>query len=333
MKKIEKNRGQTPILLFWGLTPIFAACLAVALVANAQEFPKGQVRLIVPFTPGGPTDTIARLMSQKLQDLWSHPVLVDYKPGAGTVVGVDHVAKSAPDGHTIGIVVSSYTINPVLRRQMPYDTLKDLSGVTMLTSFAIAIVAHPGTPFDDVKGLVEYAKRNPGKLSYATPGVGGTTHLAAELLNSIAGIDMLHVPYKGSAPAQTDVIGGRVPLMMDPLFSAMPFVRAGRLKVIAVTTAKRVPGFEQFPAIAETYPGFDVSAYLGLVVPSVTPRTIVRKIQADCVRALAAPDLRSRIQELGNVAVGSTPEQFDAFIGADMKKWAKVIREANIPLE
>ena len=316
------------------LKKIVAVCLAAAaLAASAQEFPKGQVRLIVPFTPGGPTDTIARLMSQKLQDLWSRPVLVDYKPGAGTVVGVDHVAKSPPDGHTIGIVVSSYTINPVLRRSMPYDTLKDLSGVTMLTSFAIAIAAHPGVPFDDIKGLVEYAKRNPGKLSYATPGVGGTTHLAAELLNVIAGIDMLHVPYKGSAPAQTDVIGGRVPLMMDPLFSAMPFVRAGKLKVIAVTTAKRVPGFEQFATIAETYPGFDVSAYLGFVVPSATPRAIVKKIQADATRALAMPDLRARILDLGNVPVGSAPEEFDDFIAADMKKWAKVIRDANIPPE
>jgi tripartite-type tricarboxylate transporter receptor subunit TctC len=243
------------------------------------------------------------------------------------------VAKSQPDGHTIGIVVSSYTINPVLRRQMPYDTLKDLSGVTMLTTFPIALVANTDVPFNDIKGLVEHAKRNPGKLSYATPGVGGTTHLAVELLNVVAGIEMVHVPYKGSAPAQTDVIGGRVPLMGDPLFSAMPFVRAGKLKVIAVTTARRVPGFEQFPTIAETYPGFDVSAYLGFVVPSATPRDIVKKIQADSARALEMPDLRARIVELGNNPVGSTPEDFDAFIATDMKKWAKVIREARIPLE
>jgi tripartite-type tricarboxylate transporter receptor subunit TctC len=163
--------------------------------------------------------------------------------------------------------------------------------------------------------------------------VGGTTHLAVELLNVVAGIEMVHVPYKGSAPAQTDVIGGRVPLMGDPLFSAMPFVRAGKLKVIAVTTARRVPGFEQFPTIAETYPGFDVSAYLGFVVPSATPRDIVKKIQADSARALEMPDLRARIVELGNNPVGSTPEDFDAFIATDMKKWAKVIREARIPLE
>ncbi len=194
--------------------------------ATAQDYPKGPVRLIVPFTAGGPTDTIARLVSIKLHEIWSHPVLIEYKPGAGTVIGVDHVAKSAPDGHTIGVVVSSFSINPVLRKSMPFDVLKDLSGVTRLTSFPIGLAAHPSVPFDDLKGLVAYAKAHPGKLAYATPGAGGTSHLAIELLKGLAGIDLLHVPYKGSAPAQTDVMGGRVQLMSDPLFSAMPFVRA-----------------------------------------------------------------------------------------------------------
>lgn len=300
---------------------------------QAQDYPKGPVKLVVPFTPGGPTDVIARLMSQKLEGLWSQPVVVDYKPGAGTVVGIAQVAQSAPDGQTIGIVVSSYTINPVLRRQMPYDTLNDLRGVSMLTTFAVVIVANPSVPFDDLKGLVAYAKQNPGKLSFATPGPGGTTHLAVELLKSIAGIDMVHVPYKGSAPGQVDVVAGRVPLMSDPLFSAMPFVRAGKLKVIAVTTEQRVPGFEQFPTVAETYPGFDVRAYLGFVVPKKTPTPIVNAIQAASAKALQMPDLRKKIEDLGNTPVGSTPEEFDRFIAADMKKWAKVIRDAKIPLE
>jgi tripartite-type tricarboxylate transporter receptor subunit TctC len=300
---------------------------------QAQDYPKGPVKLVVPFTPGGPTDVIARLMSQKLEGLWSQPVVVDYKPGAGTVVGIAHVAQSAPDGQTIGIVVSSYTINPVLRRQMPYDTLNDLRGVSMLTTFAVAIVANPSVPFDDLKGLVAYAKQTPGKLSFATPGPGGTTHLAVELLKSIAGIDMVHVPYKGSAPGQVDVVAGRVPLMSEPLFSAMPFVRAGKLKVIAVTTEQRVPGFDQFPTVAETYPGFDVRAYLGFVVPKKTPTPIVNAIQAASAKALQMPDLRKKIEDLGNTPVGSTPEEFDRFIAADMKKWAKVIQDAKIPLE
>lgn len=304
-----------------------------AMSAQAQQYPKGPVKLVVPFTPGGPTDVIARLMSQKLEALWSQPIVIDYKPGAGTVVGIAHVAQSAPDGQTIGIVVSSYTINPVLRREMPYNTLKDLRGVSMLTTFAVAIVANPSVPFNDIKGLVAYAKQNPGKLSFATPGVGGTTHLAVELLKGIAGIEMLHVPYKGSAPGQVDVISGRVPLMSDPLFSAMPFVRAGKLKVIAVTTEERVPGFEKFPTIAETYPGFDVRAYLGFVVPRKTPVGVVHAIQLASARALQMPDLRKKIDELGNTPVGSTPEEFDRFIAADMKKWAKVIKDAKIPLE
>jgi tripartite-type tricarboxylate transporter receptor subunit TctC len=298
--------------------------------AVAQEFPKGPVRLIVPFPPGGPTDTIARLMSQKLQLLWSQPVVIEYKPGAGTVIGTDAVAKSTPDGHTIGVMVSSYTINPALLRSMPYDTLKDLSGVTRLTSFPLGLVAHPGVPFDDIKGLVAYAKRNPGKLAFATPGTGGTAHLAGEILNDTAGIDLVHVPYKGSAPAQTDVLGGRVPLMFDPLFSALPFVRAGRMKVIAVTTGRRVAGFEQYPIIAETFPGFDVSALLGFVVPSATPRAIVRKIHIDSVKAVNLPDVRSRILELGNEVIGSTPEEFDAFVAAEIRKWTRVITEKGI---
>ncbi len=307
---------------------VFAGAPAVA-----QEFPKGPVRLIVPFPPGGPTDTIARLMSQKLQLQWSQPVVIEYKPGAGTVIGTDAVAKSAPDGRTIGVVVSSYTINPVLRRQMPYDTLKDLSGVTRLVNIPLALVAHPDAPFDDLKGLVAYAKRNPGKLSYASPGAGGTAHLAGELLNDAAGIDLVHVPYKGSAPAQTDVLGGRVPLMIDPLFSALPYVRAGRMKVIAVTTERRVAGFEQYPTVAETYPGFDVSSLLGFVVPSATPRAIVSKIYTDAAKAVNLPDVRSRIMELGNEVIGSTPEEFDAFVAAEIKKWNKVITEKDIRAE
>ncbi len=306
---------------------------ALACAAQAQNFPTRQVTLVVPFTAGGPTDVIARLMTQKLTEAWSRPVVIEYKPGAGTVIGIDSVAKSVPDGHTIGIVVSSYSINPALRKSMPYDTLRDLSGVTLLTSFSMAIAANPNVPFNDVKGMVEYAKRNPGKLAFATPGAGGTSHLSGELLNGIAGIDMLHVPYKGSAPAQTDVIGGRVQLMFDPLFSVMPFVRGGKLKMIAVTAERRVPGFELLPSVAETYPGFNVTGYLGFVVPAATPRAIVRKIQVDSAAAMKVPDLAARITELGNQAVGSTPEEFDAFVATDMQKWVKVIREAKIPQE
>ncbi len=312
---------------------VIFALLCIGAIAQAEDFPKGPVRLIVPFPPGGPTDTIARLMSQKLQALWSQPVVIEYKPGGGTVIGTDAVAKSAPDGRTIGVVVSSYTINPTLHAQMPYDTLKDLVGVTRLTNIPLAIVAAPAAPFDDVKGLVAYAKQNPGKLNYASPGAGGTAHLAGEILDDVAGIALVHVPYKGSAPAQTDVLGGRVPLMIDPLFSALPYVRAGRMKLVAVTTEHRVPGYEQYPAVAETYPGYDVSSLLGFVVPAATPRAIVNKISADSVKALNMPDMRARIVELGNEVIGSTPEEFDAFVAAEIKRWNKLITEKGIRAE
>ena len=316
------------------LTALYVWCGALGgAQALAQEFPKGPVRLIVPFTAGGATDVIARLMSQKLTELWSQSVVVDYRPGAGTLIGVDAAAKSTPDGQTIGIVVSSFTINPALRRTMPYDTLKDLSGVTMLTRFAIAIVANPSLPFNDIKGLVDYAKRNPGRLSFASPGTGGTAHLTGELLKAVAGIDMVHVPYKGGAPGLVDVMAGRVQLMSEPLFSTMTYVRSGKLKVIAVSTERRSPGYEEFPAIAETYPKFDVSAYIGFVVPSATPRPIIRKIRDDSVKALHAPEVRPRILDLGNELIGSTPGEFDAFIADDMKKWVKVISDAGIPRE
>jgi tripartite-type tricarboxylate transporter receptor subunit TctC len=233
----------------------------------------------------------------------------------------------------MGMVNSAFPINPVYRKSLPYDTLKDLAGVTQLVTIQIVLVANRGVPFDTVAGLVAYAKRNPGKLSFATPGAGATSHLAGELLKRAAGIEMVHVPYRGSAPAQTDLIGGRVDLMFDPFYSALPFVKAGKLKVIALNGDRRVAGYEQYPIVAETYPGFNVTAMLGLVVPAATPRPIVDKIQADIARVLHAPPERKRIEELGMEIVASTPGEFTAFVRNEMQKWGKVIREAGIEQE
>ena len=314
------------------LAAIIFIAASTALAAD-PEFPKGPVKFVVPFPPGGPTDTIARIAAQKLQEIWGQPAILEYKPGAGTVIGTDAVAKSAPNGHTIGVVVSTYTINPSLRRTMPFDTLKDLAGVTQLASMPIALVAHPAVPFNTVPEMIAYAKRNPGKLSFATPGPGGTAHLSGELLKGAAGIDMVHIGYKGSAPAQTDLMGGRVDLMFDPMLSAMPFVRAGKLKVIAVLSEGRIPGFAQYPTIAEHYPGLNVSAMLGFVVPSATPRSVIEKIQADTAAVLRLPDVAKRATELGLDVVASTPSAFDAFIQGEIRKWGKVIQDAGIPRE
>jgi len=313
-----------------------ALALALGLTAlapaSAQDFPKGPVKLIVPFPPGGPTDTVARLLGQKLQETWGQPVIVDYKPGAGTVIGADFVAKSAPDGQTIGMVNSSLAVNPTLRKKLPYDTQKDLAGVTQLFNMQLAIVAHPDAPFNNLRELIDYAKKNPGKLNYGTPGAGSTTHLGAELLKREAGFEMQHIAMKGSAPAHTELMGGRLDLVVDPFLSILPYVQGGRMKLIATMGDKRVAG-HNYPTVAETIPGFNVGALLGFVVPAGTPKPVLQKIQADTAKALATPDVQKRAQEFGLQVVGSTPEQFDAFIASEMKRWGRIVTDANIQQE
>jgi tripartite-type tricarboxylate transporter receptor subunit TctC len=310
------------------------SCLPVpAAAAETVDFPKRVVRIVVPFSPGGPTDVIGRIVADKLQQLWGQSVIVENKPGAGTVIGTDSVAKSPPDGHTIGVVITAHVINPTLRSKMPFDTTKDLAGVTQLTNAPIALVAHPSLPANTVPELIEHAKRNPGKLSYASPGSGTATHLAGELLNTMAGIDLVHVPYKGSAPALTDLIGGQVPLMFDIVYSVMPHVKEGKLKILALASPERDKTFKQYSVIAETLPGFSVISLSGLVVPSATPRPIIDKIQADVAKVLSMPETREKVIELGMEPVGSLPKAFDALIQNEIKRWAPVIKAAGAQVE
>jgi len=289
------------------------------------------VKIIIPFPPGGPTDTVGRLIAQKLQEVWAHQVLIDYKPGAGTAIGVDFVAKAAPDGHTFGMVNSSLAVNPYLRKTMPYQ-VKDLAMITQLVILQQAVVAKPDAPFNNLAELIAYAKKNPGKLSYGTPGAGSTTHLGAELLKRQAGFDMLHVPYKGSAPAHTELMGGRIDIVVDPFLSVIPYVKAGKMKMIATLGDRRVDGYD-YPIAAETVPGFSVVGLLGFVAPAATPKAVVAKIQADTARVLAVPETRKRIEELGMEVVTTRPEQFEALIQSEMQRWSRVITEAKIEVE
>jgi tripartite-type tricarboxylate transporter receptor subunit TctC len=301
--------------------------------AGAASWPTRPVHLIVPNVPGGGIDILARLMQGELQKVWGQQVLVEYKPGAGTVLGTDYVAKSAPDGYTLGMVVTSHVINPALRKSMPFDTLKDLAGVTMTATSGILLSASPKTPFSSLKELIDYARANPGKLSYATPGPGSSMHLGGELLKQQAGIDMLHVPYKGSGGAYADVSDGRVELLIDPLFSSMPHVTSGRLKAIAVLSAKRDASAPNIAAFGELLPGFDVQSINGIVVPAATPRAVINKISADFAKALRTDELRARLQPVGLEPVGSTPEQFDQFVRNEMKRWEAVVRKGNITID
>ena len=316
----------------------YLACLVMAFYAlatvsaGAQEFPKGPVKIVIPFPPGGPTDTVGRLLAQKLQDTWGQPVLIDYKPGAGTAIGADFVAKSAPDGHTIGFVNSSFAVNPTLRKKLPYDTQKDLVGVTQLFNMQLALVARTDAPFNNLKELIQFARKNPGKLNYGTPGAGSTTHLGAELLKREAGFEMQHIGMKGSAPAHTELLGGRLDIVVDPFLSILPHVQAGKMKIIATMGDKRVAGYD-YPTVAETLPGFNVGAMLGFIAPSSTPKSVIQKIHADTARALASVEVQKRAQDFGMQVVGSRPDQFDAFIGAEIVRWRQIVTEAKIEQE
>ena len=315
------------------LAALAALPLARPAFAQASPWPSRPVKLIVPFAAGGPTDTIARLVGQKMQEVWKQPVVIEYKPGGGTIVGTDFVAKAPADGYTLGMSISALLINPGLQPNMPYDTLKDLSGVTQLAQAHFGLFAHPSVEANTVPELLAYAKKNPGKLSYATPGTGTGTHLAGELLKSMGGIDMVHVPYKGSAPAQQDVIGGRVPLLFDVLYSAMPFVRQGRLKVIALASPKRAESEPNIPLISETLGGFGAMSVIGIIAPSATPRDLLRRVGSDIGRSVKDSELTARMAQLGMEPVGSSPDEYDALIRVEIDKWTRVIKAGNIKLD
>ena len=315
-----------------------AAIALLAPVSNAAsaavaDFPKHEARLIVPFPAGGPTDVLARMVAEGLNKKWGQAVVVDNKPGAGTMIGASIVAKAPPDGYTFGITITAYTINPAIRTTMPYDTLKDLTGITQLAQANMALVARPDLPFNSVAELVDYARKNPGMLTYATPGVGTGTHLAGEMFKKEAGIDILHVPYNGSGPALTDVLGGRVDLMFDILYSVQPHLNSGKLKVLALTTSKRDSSAPNIPTIAETLPGFQVYSTIGLVAPAATPAPVISKIQHDVAEFLAQPDTKKRFEALGVTPVGSSPDAWNALIRSEIQRWTKVARESKITVQ
>ena len=301
--------------------------LAAALVwGNAYAFPTKPVHLIVPFPPGGATDIIGRLLAAKMQAVWGQPVVVENRPGAGTVVGTDLVAKSPPDGHTLGVVVTAHMINPSLRPNMPFDTLKDLAAVGQVSVQHLVIAAHPSLEANNVAELIALAKRHPGKLSYATPGSGTSMHLSVELLKTQAGIDLVHVPYKGGAAAQQDVMGGRVPILLDVLYAVQPLIDSGKIKVIALLSPTRPASAKGYEVVAETVPGVSALSMVGLVAPAGTPRERVQQISADVARAVKGSDLTERMTQLGMEPVGSTPAEFDALIRAEIEKWSRVVR-------
>jgi len=307
--------------------------LAAIAVTNVQaqvpgaNYPAKQIRVIVPFPAGGPTDAIARAIGQKLSETWGQPVIVDNRPGAGGNIGTELAAKSPADGYTLFIGTVANAINQSLFAKLPFDFVRDFAPVTQNYVTGLILAVHPSLPAHSVKELIALAKAHPGQLSYSSSGVGGTPHLAGELFNSMAGVKMVHVPYKGSAPAMADLLGGHIQLTFDNMLTVLPQVKAGKLRGLAVTMTTRSPLTPELPTVAEAgLKGFEVKSWNGVVVPTGTPKEIIARLNGEIVRILRQPDLREKFLVQGVELVPTTPEEFGAFIKQDIAKWAKVIQ-------
>ena len=312
-----------------------AAVATAATAASAQDasFPVRPIRVIVPFAPGGGLDISTRLIGQKLTEKWGQNIVVDSRPGAATIVGTEIAAKAAPDGHTLLMITTTFAINPGLYAKLPYDPVKDFAPVTQLNSQPNVIVVAPAFSGKSVKDLIALAKARPGELTFASPGAGSAPHLSAEMFQRAAGVSMIHVPYKGIPAAVTDVIGGRVTMLFTTTISAAPHVNSGKLRALAITSAKRQPSMPDVPTVGETLPGYRAEAFQGMVAPAGVPPAIVNKIAAEVARIVRLPDVAQRFQLDGAEPVGSTPQEFAAFLKSEMQQWGKVIRDAGIKPE
>jgi len=315
-----------------GSAGLLAAALAVFVTAaHAQSYPAKPVRMIVPYAAGGPLDDAARIVGQRLTEIWGQAVVVDNRGGAGGSIGADVVAKSAPDGYTLLLGnAGPMTINPSLQKALPYDPQRDLAPITLVSASPMVLVVHPSLPVKSVPDLVRFAKTRPGKLNYASAGIGNLQHLGMESLQTMAGIRMNHVPYKGAAPAFIDLISGQVELMFANIIGVLPHVKSARVRAIAVSTAKRATVLPDIPSVAEIYPDFDVNGWMGIFVPATTPREITAKLHEDIVKVLMRQDTRERLASQGAEVVAGTPEQLSAFVRRESALYAKIIQSSGI---
>jgi len=301
--------------------------------AEAQNFPVKPVRIIVPFAPGGPNDILARVIGQKLTESWGQQVLVENRAGGGTVIGTEIVAKSPPDGYNLLMVSTSHTTNPTLVRKLPFDTLRDLAPVIKVAWSSNVLLAHPSLPARSVKELIAIARSRPDQITYGSGGNGTSTHLSGELLAQMARVKMVHVPYKGAAPATIGLISGEITCQFAAALPSMPLIRAGRVKALAVSGTQRSSALPDVPTVAATLPGFEAISWYGISVQGGTPREVVARINQEVNRVLGTSDMRSRLATEGAEAGGGTPEDFGAFFRAEIDKWAGVIKAAGIRLE
>ncbi len=311
------------------------ACLALPLAANAQGWPTRQaIKFIVVYPPGGASDVTARLIAAKLNDILGQSVVVENKPGANGIIATEYVAKSAPDGYTMLMAnLGPNALNPVVYKKLPYDAIKDFQGVTLTTIVPQVVVVNPSMPVKSIPELIAYAKANPGKVSFGSAGQGASNHLSGELLNALGGIKMQHVPYKGDAPSIVDLIGGSIQVALPTTVAGLPHVRSGKLRAIGVTGTKRLDSMPDLPTVAETLPGYEAVSWGGVMVPAGTPPEIVKRLNTEINRILKMPDVAEKLQGLGAIIVGSTPEEFDKYVKDEIAKWGKVARDNNIALD
>ena len=314
---------------------VFVVMASLSTPAAAQAYPVKPVRLVLPYPPGGGSDTIGRPLAQKLSESLGQQVVVENRGGANGNIGMEHAARAAPDGYTLVFALTAQlAVNPALYGKIPYDPVKDFAPITLLGSGVYILVVHPSLPVKTVKQLVALAKAQPGQIAYSSSGNGSGGHLAAELMNSMAGIKMLHVPYKGGGPALVDLIAGQVQVLFSTQLASWPHIQSGRIRALAVSTAKRPASIPDLPTIAEAgLPGYDAGVWYGVLAPAGTPRDIVMRLNGDIIKALGQPDYRALLVNNGIEPIGSPPGELGQYIRSELVKWAKVVKEAGVRVD
>ncbi len=310
---------------------VFAALAQIAAAQSHAQYPSKPLRIIVPFAPGGGTDLTARLVGHRLAERFAQPVIIDNRPGAGTMLGTELTQKAAPDGYTLMIASASHAINPTLYRKVNYDPIRDFAPVSLAIAFPFVLVVNPAMPVRGVKDFIAHAKANSKPINYASSGTGATNHLAAELFKSMAGLDLQHIPYKGGGPAMNDVIGGQVSMMFGTVLETMPQVRSGKLRGLAVSSAKRMSAAPELPTIAEDgLPGFDVTGWYAFLAPAATDRAVMAKLNLEVTGALKFPALKEKLLALGAEPWPTSQHVAQTFIASEVQRWGKLIKAARI---
>ncbi len=319
-----------------------AGMLAIALASTSSawaqsdavsNYPNRPIRIVVPYTPGAINDVLARRVAQKLSEALKQTVIVENKPGGGTVIGTEYVARAEPDGYTLLQTPAAHSINPNLMAKLPYDSIKSFSFITLAATSSYVMIANPALPANNVAEFIALAKAKPGTLSYASTGNGGSAHLMGELLKDLAKIDVMHVPYKGLAQGLNDLASGQVQVSFSTYTGAMAFLKPGRVKALAITGSKRMEALPDLPTIAETLPGYDAAGWWGYVAPAGTPQAIVDRLNKELVKIVRSPEFREQFKAEGVEMLGTTPEEFKAFVQREMGTWNKVIKQANIKMD